>query len=153
MKRSPLITHRLPVASLFAAAFLLLCGGGSANAQQVTLNFDGLQNQELVGSYYNGGLSSHASGPGPAYGVTFVSPASARVSTTTGGGQTVLFVGNLYDAEMDPFFMNVAGGFTGPFSFQYATPDSSLVGSVTIYDGFDGSGNVLATQALPGRDL
>jgi hypothetical protein len=46
--------------------------------------------------------------------------------------------------------MNVAGGFSGEFSFQYATPNSSITGSVTIYDGPNGTGNVLATQSLPG---
>lgn len=55
-----------------------------------------------------------------------------------------------FNAEMEPVVMNVAGGFTGQFSFQYATPVLSPTGSVTIYDGPDGTGNVLASAALPG---
>lgn len=150
MKHMPLIIHRFPVALLFAVAFLLL-GGSRVNAQQFTLNFDGLQNLEYVGQFYNGGNGASGSGPGPNYGVTFSPDNGGRVSTTIVSGQTVLFANNLdFNAEMEPLTMNVAGGFTGQFSFQYATPNSSPTGSVTIYDGPNGTGNVLATTTLPG---
>jgi len=53
---------------------------------------------------------------------------------------------------MEPRVMNVEVDFTGPFSFQYATPDTNPTGSVTIYDGPNGTGNVLASAALPGMN-
>lgn len=150
MKRIPPIIHRLLVAFLIAVAFLLL-GGSRANAQQVTIDFAGVPNLDYIGQYYNGGTSSSGSGPGPNYGVTFAPDNGARVSTTIVSGQTVLFVNNIdFTTELEPLTMNVAGGFSGQFSFQYATPNSSQTGSVAIYDGPNGTGNVLATQSLPG---
>jgi hypothetical protein len=150
MKRIPPTIHRLPVALFLAFAFLLL-GGTRVNAQQVTLNFDGLQNLEFMGQYYNGGNGGSGSGPGPNYGVTFSPDNGARISNTIVAGQTVLFINNIdFNSELEPLTMNVAGGFSGQFSFQYATPNASQTGSVTIYDGPNGTGNVLATQSLPG---
>lgn len=150
MKRMAPVIHRFSIALLAAFAFLLL-NGSSANAQQVTLNFDGLQNLEFIGQYYNGGNGGSGSGPGPNYGVTFSPDNGARISTTIVSGQTVLFINNIdFTAELEPITMNVSGGFSEQFSFQYATPNSSQTGSVTIYDGPDGTGNVLASQSLPG---
>ena len=42
--------------------------------------------------------------------------------------------------------MDVANGFDTGFSFYYA---AAQPGSVTVYDGLDGTGNVLATLSLP----
>jgi hypothetical protein len=42
--------------------------------------------------------------------------------------------------------MNVAAGFDTGFSFFYAA--ISQTGSVTVYDGLNGTGNVLATVSL-----
>ena len=149
MKQTPTFPHRLLSCSFFLLAFLLFAG--KASAQQFTLNFDGLQNFEQVGQFYNGGLGGNGSGPGPDYGVTFSPDNGGRVSTAIVAGQTVLFANNLdFTSEMEPLVMNVEGGFTGQFSFHYATPNGSQTGSVTIYDGPNGTGNVLATAALPG---
>jgi hypothetical protein len=150
MKHVPQTVNKVPIAFLFMLAFIFF-GSSHANAQQVTLNFDGLQNLEFMGQYYNGGNGGSGSGPGPNYGVTFAPDNGARVSTTIVAGQTVLFMNNIdFNNELEPLTMNVAGGFSGQFSFQYATPNSSQTGSVTIYDGPNGTGNVLATQTLPG---
>jgi len=35
------------------------------------MNFDSLQDRELVNNFYNGGTGSLGSGPGPNFGVTF----------------------------------------------------------------------------------
>src|ERR671912_174675 len=63
MKLTPRLIQRLP-ASLLTAFALLLLGGVRANAQFVTLDFDGLQNLETVGQYYDGGRGGSGSGPG-----------------------------------------------------------------------------------------
>ena len=150
MKRIPSVIHKLAVALLLTVAFLLV-GASRANAQQVTLDFDGLQNLEFMGQFYNGGSGGSGSGPGPNYGVTFSPDNGARISTTIVAGQTVLFMNNIdFNSELEPLTMNVAGGFSGQFSFRYATPNSSQTGSVTIYDGPNGTGNVLASAQLPG---
>jgi hypothetical protein len=150
MKRMQFLVSRVLTALLFTFA-LMFFGGSRASAQQVTLNFDGLQNLEFMGQYYNGGNGGSGSGPGPNYGVTFSPDNGARISNTIVAGQTVLFINNIdFNVELEPLTMNVEGGFSGQFSFQYATPNSSQTGSVTIYDGPNGTGNVLATQSLPG---
>ena len=150
MKHLAQTVNRVLIALLFTLAFMFF-SSSRASAQQVTLNFDGLQNLEFMGQFYNGGNGGSGSGPGPNYGVTFAPNDGARVSTTIVAGQTVLFINNIdTTVELEPLTMNVAGGFSGQFSFQYATPNSSQTGSVTIYDGPNGTGNVLATQSLPG---
>jgi hypothetical protein len=121
------------------------------SAGVITLTFEGLQNTETVGNYYNGGTGGSGSGPGPDYGITFGSSALALISALDGGG------GNFDQAPSMPtilFFtggsgaiMNVAAGFTTGFSFYYASP--YYTGSVTVYDGLNGTGDVLETLTLP----
>ena len=47
---------------------LVVCN--SAAKAQVVLDFVGLQDDEFVQNFYNGGLGSEGSGPGPNYGIT-----------------------------------------------------------------------------------
>jgi hypothetical protein len=123
------------------------------SAGVITLTFEGLQDMETVGNYYNGGTGGNGSGPGPDYGITFGSSALALISSVAPyGGE-----GNFDLAPTMPtilFFMSVGGaimdvpaGFTTGFSFYYASPYAT--GSVTVYDGLDGTGNVLETLTLP----
>jgi hypothetical protein len=115
----------------------------------VTLTFEGLQDTETVSNYYNGGFGGSGSGPGPNYGITFGSDSLALIADSAGGGgrfsgnpsgNTVVFF------ESGPgVIMDVAAGFTAGFSFYYS---ASQPGSVTVYDGLDGTGNVLATITL-----
>jgi hypothetical protein len=46
--------------------------------------------------------------------------------------------------------MNVAAGFTTGFSFFYTTPFEE--GTVSVFDGLNGTGNVLATLNLPATE-
>lgn len=111
----------------------------------VTLTFDGLQDGEQVLNYYNGGFGGAGSGPGPNYGITF------------GEDSLALTNGNFADNPSPPsilFFlsgpgaiMNVAAGFDTGFSFFYSA--ASVPGSVTVYDGLNGTGDVLAMLELP----
>ncbi len=45
--------------------------------------------------------------------------------------------------------MNVASGFTTGFSFYYA---SAMAGTVTVYDGLNATGNVLATIPITAQN-
>jgi hypothetical protein len=138
--------------TLVAVSGLALLAPIAAHAgTTVTLTFEGLKDGEEVLNYYNGGFGSDGSGPGPNYGVTFGSAALASIADAAGGS------GNFADnpsGVTTVFFlsggglvMNVAGGFTGGFSFYFASGGST--GSVTVYDGPNGTGNALATVQLP----
>lgn len=125
----------------------------SANAFSAafTLTFEGLGNLEAVGNFYNGGLGGSGSGPGPNFGVTFNADALSIIDEDAGG------TGN-FGGEPSPstvlFFltgsaavMSVEAGFDTGFSFFYSAINQP--GSVTVWDGINGTGNILATLNLP----
>ena len=122
----------------------------SAQAQTV-LTFEGLQDQEQVLNFYNGGLGGNGSGPGTNYGITFGADSLALISGANGG------TGNFSGSPSMPtvlFFlsgpgdvMDVSGGFTTGFSFFYSAVNSP--GSVDVYSGLDGTGTLLASLSLP----
>jgi hypothetical protein len=132
-------------------SFLFLAFG-VAFADPVTLTFTGLQDQEAILNYYNGGFGDAGSGPGPNYGIVFGSNSFALISDQVGGsgnfsnvpppGSTTVafFVSGGGDT------MNVAAGFTTGFSFYYASP--SIDGTVNVYSGLDGTGFLLQTISL-----
>ena len=110
----------------------------------IVLDFEGIGNETPVGDYYNGA--------GPAnknFGVSF-SPATLALIDGDAGGSgnfanepspdTIMFFLQANDA-----ILNVAAGFTTGFSFFYS---SSTAASVNVYDGLNGTGNVLASLDL-----
>ncbi|EIM02371.1 hypothetical protein RHOFW104T7_09625 [Rhodanobacter thiooxydans] len=132
---------------------MLVCGIASATT---VMSFDEMQHQpaELVDNYYNGGCSSSYSGSGitcggPNYGVVW--------SSALAGGAPNGLWGNVANEPSGPnvmgfldansAIMNVAAGFDTGFSFYYAAPNTA--GSITVYDGLNDSGNILATLFLP----
>jgi hypothetical protein len=118
---------------------ILLMGVVTASADQ--LNFNDLQIGEEVLGYYDGGLGSLGTGPGPNLGITFTAdfvtveqgvfgpPFQAEELTSTSG------------------IMDVVPGIGGPFSFYYS--NSGPDGTVNLYSGLDGSGSLVGTIALP----
>jgi hypothetical protein len=52
---------------IFEVSVFVLMLALAANAGVVTLTFNGLQDQEEVLNYYDGGLGGNGSGPGPTY--------------------------------------------------------------------------------------
>jgi MYXO-CTERM domain-containing protein len=130
-------------------AALALCAAGTVRASVDVLTFEGLQNLEPIGNYYNGGLGGFGSGPGPNYGITFGSDSLALVSKYSGGTGNIA---NLPSGITAAFFlsgpgdvMNVSGGFTTGFSFYYS---AALAASVSVYSGPDGTGSLLQTLSL-----
>ena len=107
-----------------------------------TLTFEGIGDMLSIGNYYNGG-------GGPNYGVSFSDNALSIIGVDHGG------TGN-FSNEPSPvtvlFFltgapvMNVAAGFNTGFSFYYT---SAADVTVFVYDGLDGTGNLLASQTFP----
>lgn len=114
------------------------------------LSFEGLQNLESIGNFYNGGLGGFGSGPGPNYGITF----SANSITVLESHPLANFTNEPSPSTVAFFLngtadtMNVPAGFDTGFSFWYSNTTSD--GSVTVFDGLNGTGNILATLQLPG---
>ena len=123
----------------------------SATAGTTVLTFEGLQDEEAILNYYNGGFGGSGSGPGPNYGITFGADSLAIISGANGGS------GNFSGAPSMPtiaFFlsgagdvMDVPGGFDTGFSFYYSAINDS--GTVNVYSGLDGTGSLLASIYLP----
>lgn len=117
----------------------------SAPAAAVTvLTFEGVGNLQPIGNFYNGGGGGNL-------GITMSSNSLAVIDADAGGS------GN-FGGEPSPntalFFltgasaiMNILGGFDTGFSFYY----SAIInpGSLQVFDGLDGTGNILANLVLP----
>lgn len=122
---------KLALAAVVAAAFAL-----PASAAVVTLDFEGIGNQNPVGNYY-----------APDY--VFSASTLALVDADNGGDgnfanepspNTIMFFLDANNA-----ILNVTNGFTTGFSFWYT---SSTAAAVTVYDGLNGTGNVLGVINL-----
>ena len=145
---------------ILSAAALVACFAGSANAAVISLNFEGINatypsGYAFVQNFYNGGTSSDSTS-GTNYGITFTSNAQAIClnsltvtcsNTSRGGLAPGSDQGGLFFLSGTETFMNVAGGFDTGFSFNYSADNEG--GSVSAYDGLNGTGNLLATLALP----
>ena len=127
---------------LLFIASLLTMATANAFANPFLLDFGGLQNNEEVLNYYNGGTGSLGSGPGVNYGITFTPSflAIMAVPPPTAIPDRVGFL-NGPSATMD-----VLGGFTGVLSFYYEASDNS--GLVTLWSGLDGTGVMLGSIPL-----
>lgn len=142
-----------------AAAVISLCAAGSASADVVSLNFEGVNAAYPSGyaqvlGFYNGGMSSDGT-TGTNYGISFSDNAlaiclnSTTVScsnTSRGGLAPGSDKGGLFFLSGAETYMNVAAGFTTGFSFNYASV--SFAGAVNVYDGLNGTGNILAVLNL-----
>lgn len=133
-------------------ALLALCGlAGAASAEIVTLTFEGLGDNTDVLNFYNAGLAGDGTGPGPGFGVQFISGARSVVDSDVGGsgnianepsGQTALFFFSVNSA-----IMNVPGGFVDGFGTWFSTINET--GFIEIFSDVDAGGQLLATIELP----
>lgn len=123
----------------------------AAPAFSATLDFEGVNSAGSINNFYNGGFdipadSATTPASGVNYGVSFggdllafTSDSGAFSNAPTPG--TIMAVQGLgTDAAM-----NVAVGFAGQVSFYYS---STVAADITVYDGLNGTGNVLATYSL-----
>jgi len=133
------------VSVLLVAVAVVVLSAGSASAVPITLDFEGIGDLHHIGSFYNGGAGGNL-------GVEFSSSAESLVSASAGGvgnfsntkaGSTIAF----FDWDASSMNMNVAGGFVNSFSFLYTS--LYFPGLVSIWDGVDGTGQLLAIAALP----
>jgi hypothetical protein len=123
-----------PILLLFT---LIIVGSLPAQAIPFSLDFGGLQNNEQVLSFYDGGTGSLGSGPGTNYGITF-NPTFIAVSAVPPYGPDI--VGQANGLSL----MNVDGGFN-LLSFYYESPGP---GTIYIESGLNGAGSPLAVIPL-----
>ena len=145
--------------SILAAASGLACAIGTAQADVIVLNFEGINATYPSGAaniydFYNGGTSSDGTS-GVDYGVQFTdnalaiclnTPGVVCSNTSRGGVAPGSELGALFWLEGPETYMNYAAGFENGFSFNYAAPNTP--GSVSVYAGLNGTGGLLATLDL-----
>ena len=139
----------------------LVCFAGAAQAAVIVLDFEGINATYPSGSaqvldFYNGGTSSDGTS-GTNFGIDFTDNALAiclntpgvTCSNTSRGGQgnPTSDKGALFFLSGAETFMNVPAGFDTGFSFFYTAINQA--GSISVYDGPDGTGSLLATLSLP----
>jgi hypothetical protein len=122
-----------------------------AAAAPVTLTFEGLQNDEFVSDYYNGGHAGYldqGSGPGPSDGITFGETAYAVTQSGFGFSNNPSGVTAMSpDLATGGAFLDDTGGFSDGVSFYYSC--NAGTSSASIFSGTDGTGQLLATVSLP----
>jgi len=140
---------RMAMPLAFLAVSSLTAWAGST----VTLNLTGLQSDEAIENFFDGGLGGNGSGPGPSDGIVFSDNSLAIISELDGGGGN--FQDNPSGGPVAYFLtgaaatLDDAGGFTTGFSFYYSSADA---GAVTVWSGLDGTGTELASVSLAAQD-
>jgi len=115
----------------------------------IVLTFEGIGDLAYINTFYDGGIDSQGNTGFP-FGVQFQNGAAMGLVDVDAGGsgntanepspETTMFF--LYENSS---YMNVPAGFNTGFSFQYA---AVYPGVVSVYDGVDGTGNLLGTANL-----
>lgn len=134
------MSQRLKVAGLglFLSLSSCICA-----AAPIALDFEGAGNESQLLDFYNLGTDSYGNS-GNNYGVGFSGSALALIAAADGSsgfsnvpsGDTVLFFDN------PVAWLNIATGFSGGFSLYFS---SALDAMINLYDGENGSGNLIAS--------
>lgn len=133
---------RTAIRAAAAAVVLGAAGAASASPTVISLDFEGVGDNQAVGNFYNGGAGTN-------YGVSFSPATLAIVDADAGGGgnfanepspNTIMFFLDANNA-----ILNFAAGFTTGFSFFYT---SSTAATVDVFDGVNGTGNKLGSLPL-----
>ncbi len=115
----------------------------------IVLNFEGLGNLDPINNFYNGGTSGDGFS-GPNYGIGF-GVALGLIDADAGGSGNFANEPSpstgMFFLSNSTAFMNVAAGFNTGFSTFYSANVGA--GSISIYDGLNGTGTLLATVVLP----
>ncbi|HWZ81847.1 MAG TPA: Ig-like domain repeat protein [Terriglobales bacterium] len=133
---------------LFVLCLLLMTAPLSAQTKGIA-TFGGLKNLEFVNDYYNGGTGSLGSGPGRNFPLTFSSNAQVIVSANKGGSGN--FINNpggypvLFFQTGTSVVVNAPSAISVGLWFTYSALQP---GTATVYDGPNGTGNILASISL-----
>jgi hypothetical protein len=135
---------RTGLALLLSAGTIAVTAAAQA---AVVLDFEGIGHLGQVGDFYNGGA-------GPNYGISFSSNSLICLDQDAAGGGCN--IANEPSGEAGMFFlsggaatMNVAAGFEDGFSFFYT---AAVAATVRVYDGLNGTGNLLAVLQLSAQN-
>lgn len=109
------------------------------SAPIASIRFDPLQPGEDALNFFNGGLGSLGSGPGPTLGVVFGPGWIATPGDPYGSpqGKSASITGSAY--------VNAPSGFSGPTGFYCAGGPLT----VNFFDGLSGGGNLVSTLTIP----
>jgi hypothetical protein len=131
------------------AASAVLCATSASSASIVQLTFEGLQDNEQVGGFYNGGAGGFGSIGSQNLGFTFSGNARALIDADQGGTGNF---GNEPSPSTVMFFtggsaitINRSAGFQGVYGY-YAS--FSQAASWAVYSGINGTGDLLASGSL-----
>ena len=127
-----------------AALALAACVAVAPVSAATVLTFEGIGDRQPVGDYYNGGAGGNL-------GISMSSNSLAVVDLDAGGSGNIGGEPSpstaLFFLSGDAAIMNVLNGFDTGFSFFYSAVNQT--GSLQVFDGPDGTGNVLASLDLP----
>jgi Bacterial Ig-like domain (group 3) len=132
------------------ALCLLLLPALSAAQTTALVSFSGLKNLEFINQFYDGGMGSLGSGPGPNYGLQFTANAQTIISASKGGSGN--FIGNpggypvMFFQTGTNVTMTATNGVQTALWFYYSALQT---GSATVYTGPNGTGTILAHVSLP----
>lgn len=144
---------RIWVGLMVMSALVFSASAAHAHSDGLLLSFQGLQDMQPVGDFYNG-----AGLPGtPNYGITFSSNFLGLRSVFRPGNGAFAPTPTLTPAIFMPGstgstvtgIMNVTGGFSNGLQFFYTAGFSQ---TVTLWSGTNGTGTVLATISLAAND-
>ncbi len=136
--------------SLLGLILVAALSSGNSYAAKVVLGFEGIGDLTPINAFYNGGTDG-VGNSGIDYGVQFSNDADGIIDEDVSLNFSGLFANEpsastvLIFREGGVATMNVAAGFESGFSFFYS---SSADAVVNIYDGLDGTGNLLASLNL-----
>jgi Bacterial Ig-like domain (group 3) len=132
------------------ALFLLLLPTLSEAQTKAVINFGRLKNLEFIDQFYNGGMGSLGTGPGPNYGLQFTANAQTILSASKGGSGN--FIGNpgglpvMFFQTGNTVTMTATNGVGIAVWFYYSALQT---GSATVYAGPNATGTILASITLP----
>jgi hypothetical protein len=138
---------------LLAAWALGLLPVALARGAPITLTFANLKSLEGVSDYYNGGMGTQGTGPGPAFGVTFSANALVLTNNTSyvnaPSPPEVMLLANVQQPAAMPISatMDVANGFNGDLFFFYGSIAANA-GTLQVFSGLDGQGMMLGSMNL-----
>lgn len=124
-------------------ALLAVAGVASAASAQIFLNFEGITNGPTVpiGAFYAGQGVFFTGGGDNALAIVDSDVGGSGNFANEPSGDTIMFF-----LSGNATVMNVPAGFTTGFATYYSTIEST--GTILVYDGVDGTGNLLGTDDM-----
>jgi hypothetical protein len=120
------------------------------------MDFAGLQDQQQVGMFYDGGGGANIPNFGVSFSSNFYGIHSVYAPNRPGTGNfgpdptqtTAIFINGVTGSQATGY-MNVSGGFTSGMNFFYT---AGFQETIKIWSGVNGTGTLLATLTLSPND-